>query len=122
MLQTVEITKPAFCGFDIPRRVSSRCSVFLNNQSEDEKKYQKLERLWNTLWSGLKEDETYSEMCYAVPSKYRNVLAKLRRVFLRSKLNSTHSSLSSEEYSSQDLDDLLMPAYPENYRDPVAIY
>lgn len=58
MLQTVEDIKPAFCGFEIPRRVSIRNSpLFLNEESEDEKKYHELERLWDSLWTGTSNPE-----------------------------------------------------------------
>lgn len=67
---------------------------------------------------GLIDEERSVETASVESSKDGHLLRKLLRLRLRLK----HRTLEDVESSSDDLEDFLMPAYPPNYRDPVAIY
>lgn len=136
ILDTKEDVKPAFCGFAVPRRESIQNNIFQKKRpSEKEEQYSRLEKLWESLWTGeaatpttstsAEEDEQQQLISGRSSERSLPILcSRLPSFRLLSAKSSKQLVLEATllQFSQQDLEDALMPAYPDGYRDPMADY
>jgi len=121
--------RPTFCGFAVPVRQSFEPFIYRKRKNIEDYQYHRVEQIWDRCWTGE------STLCRSMSTIFAfqgvgdlkmcgDNVSDQTPCFLTSVLfPCRRRSRSTDSIDSMcDYDEFDMPAFPDDYVDPVALY